>query len=204
MTAYDLSAPFRQGILLAPGNPRQFVKSFGVMMRSAFKEEYYIKHFTEMKVHPRFKLYEKAGLSYTGPGTAALKGEEAYMQHFTRKIPGLGLSERAYTSFLNDLRFGVMDNVYTGWRKGGGLPGLKSLPAKLESDWFKMGGEAAVAVVVGLAVGLGVAEAVAAVVAVGGASVTGGAAGVDVHAAMSIVRTMVVASTAVTTDSIER
>ena len=66
-----------------------------------------------MMRHPNFGMYtDIAGLSVMdvkGMGTIATK-EEAFLSNLARMIPGAKASERAYTGFLNKLRFDTMDN----------------------------------------------------------------------------------------------
>lgn len=131
----DLSAPLRQGIMLAPRHPFTFAKSFGPMLRSFFDENYAVKVLDDMQLHPAFETFTKSGGEFTGiGGHSFLKSEEQFGNRFldtTMRNTGLGAgvraSERAYTVFLNKLRLDVFHSISKNWT---GTP--KANPYNLE------------------------------------------------------------------------
>lgn len=110
MTAYDISAGGRQGGKLLFRNPviwgRAFVGQFKVMRNpKAFEAQ-----LARMEADPDFDLAVDSGLSITKPSTqfGGKFREEAYQGGtWAEKIPGISGSERAYTYFLDYLRFNV-------------------------------------------------------------------------------------------------
>lgn len=110
----DLSAPFRQGILLSAGHPGEFFGAFKPMLQAAKDAKFAKALDTELRAT------ERPGL-YLAPIDNATLGarEEAFMSSFADKIPGVSASNRAYVTFLNKLRADVYDNVLEGWNAGG-------------------------------------------------------------------------------------
>jgi hypothetical protein len=65
----------------------------------------------DIQNRPNAPLYKQSKLyiSDQGPGVKLSQMEEQYMSRWARKIPGVGASERAYTTFLNRLRADSFD-----------------------------------------------------------------------------------------------
>lgn len=117
-SSLDLSAPFRQGILLSAGHPREFFGAFKPMLQALRSDD-----FTKA-LDAEIRRVERPGL-YLAPvddaaGLAAR--EEVLMSNLAGKIPGVSASNRAYVTFLNKLRADVYDTVSDGWTKGGKSP----------------------------------------------------------------------------------
>jgi len=119
----DLSAPLRQGIMLAPRHPVAFAKSFFPMLR-AFGDENYAKQLLDdMAKHPSFKTFTEHGGEITGfSGHSLMRAEEQFGNRFfdttlrnTALGSGVRASERAYTTFLNKLRLDVFDSITKNW-----------------------------------------------------------------------------------------
>lgn len=119
----DLSAPLRQGIMLAPRHPFTFAKAFGPMIRSLFDEEYAKKVLNDMTVHPSYKTFVDSGGEITGfTGYSLLKKEEQFANNlFEHKLgntalgAGVKASQRAYSTFLNKMRLDVFHSVSKNW-----------------------------------------------------------------------------------------
>jgi hypothetical protein len=133
LSAFDLSYPFRQGAMLAPGHPVEFLKSFAPMIRSFGKEE------TAQQV---FKsIIDDDRLITLADGTTMTRGqyaletnlvrdlspgdqaEEVFQSNIAEKIPGLGKvvrgSNRAFTTFGNKFRKDVADTLLSNWERDG-------------------------------------------------------------------------------------
>lgn len=112
----DLSAPFRQGILLSVGHPKEFAAAFKPMFQALRSDDFARKLYAELRAT------ERPGL-YLGPidNVPLAAREEAFMSSFADKIPGIAASNRAYVIFLNKLRADVYDTVLDGWEAGGKL-----------------------------------------------------------------------------------
>lgn len=121
--AFDLSAPFRQGILLSVGHPGEFFGSFKPMLRALADDKY------ARRVNAEIASKDRPGL-YIAPIDGALSArEEAFISNWANRIPGIAASNRAYVTFLNKLRSDVYDNVLAAWerdaKKGGRAVTLK-------------------------------------------------------------------------------
>jgi len=121
LAAYDLSAPLRQGILLAGAQPKAWAKNLGPMVRAFVDEEYAVALNQSLR-RLRPEIVEASGVHIAPFGEAGLLSarEEAMMSKFAGQIPGLRMSERAYVSYLNKLRRDVLLNEVAMWEKNMG------------------------------------------------------------------------------------
>ena len=106
MAAYDLSAPFRQGLFLSVSHPKRFFQAFLKMFRQFGSEEAYQTAQSLIEKKPTYGLMKEAGLSLTDLGSLTTR-EERFMSNLAEKIPlagrGIRASGRAYVGFLNKL-----------------------------------------------------------------------------------------------------
>lgn len=111
-TAWDISAPGRQGIMLAAGHPREFFGNFKPMLKALVNDDVAKAYNKSLLDHPNAGLWEQANL-YIAPldGTIGQR-EEAYMSRLAQRIPGVRASERAYVTYLNGLRTNVFDSMW--------------------------------------------------------------------------------------------
>lgn len=111
MTSFDLSAVLRQGGFIAFGHPLRALQAFPDMIRALRSEQAQFRVMEDIKNRPNAPLYaqSKLHISDSGPGASLSKMEEQYMSRWARHIPGVGASERAYTTFLNRLRADSFD-----------------------------------------------------------------------------------------------
>ncbi len=121
-TAFDFSAPFRQGVLLI-GHPKEFFGNMRPMVKAFFSEGFANQVDDALRSGPQAARREAAGLYQPSFGGAAqlAEREEAFMTAFAGKIPGVRRSERAFVTYLNKLRSDVFDNIVAGWDRVGGL-----------------------------------------------------------------------------------
>ena len=117
--SYDLSSPFRQGFILGAGHPEEFAKSFWQMMKAASSDKA-LKAITETRrADPAFsKFVDEWGLYYadTGPSARLADVQEEFIGRMVQKLPVIGkgveISERAYVTFLNELRYRLMKDAF--------------------------------------------------------------------------------------------
>lgn len=113
VTAYDISAPFRQGGFISIGdlvtNPRRFARQ-GRKMLAALRTE---KGFNELQaaidLRPNSDLYKESGLYLSSLDEKPSAREENMRSNLAEKIPGVRASNRAYAGFLNEQRADTMD-----------------------------------------------------------------------------------------------
>lgn len=109
-TSFDLSAVLRQGGLIALAHPIRAVKNFPDMIRAFGSERAQHRINAEIMARPNAPLYKRAKLFLVDEGAVSLsKMEEVYMSRWAEKLPGVGASQRAYTTFLNKLRADSFD-----------------------------------------------------------------------------------------------
>jgi hypothetical protein len=118
LASYDLSAPGRQGFLLMPIVPKQWLKSVGQGYRAFASPQYADYVDMQIRTDPYFKSSTKAGLQLTKRGSM-WSGEEVFMSDFAERIPGIPASERAYVTTLNSLRFHAYKHFAQQWEGTG-------------------------------------------------------------------------------------
>lgn len=116
MTSWDASAPLRQGAILFAGHPIAGAKATGTMIRAMASPKYADLVRQQIENSPNATIYEKMGLYFadTTSSAALTAREEQIMSRLAGKIPGVGGSQRGYTTFLNKLRQDVADNFIAG------------------------------------------------------------------------------------------
>ena len=112
--SYDLSAPFRQGLVLGARHPRMFSREFAPMVKSFGSESYYQELMDDIVARPTYEAMQTAKLQLTDLESGVWQREEQFMSNLAEKIPVIGrgvrASGRAYTGFLNKFRADAFDN----------------------------------------------------------------------------------------------
>ena len=132
----DLSAPLRQGVMLAPNHPIAFAKALGPMVKSFFSEKHAKQVLDDLTLHPSYGSAVENGLEFTGfSGHTFAKSEEQFGNRLLENTlgntgigTGVRASERAYSVFLNKLRLDVYHSITKNWQ---GTP--KGTPQNLEA-----------------------------------------------------------------------
>lgn len=113
MSSYDLSAPFRQGLVLAARHPRLFASEWRPMVKTLRSERAYEDVMDEIASRPTFKAMQNAKLQLSDLEGLATR-EDYFMSNLAEQIPlvgrGVRASGRAYTAFLNKFRADAFDN----------------------------------------------------------------------------------------------
>lgn len=109
----DLSAPFRQGLMMIT-RPKQFFRAIGKMLKASVSENTFQAQQKAIQEMPTHELAKSSGVAFSDLGELATR-EEQLISNLPEKIPGLGKiargSNRAYTSFLNNLRAYTFDDL---------------------------------------------------------------------------------------------
>jgi len=124
----DLSAPHRQGAILATTEPRIAARAYADMFR-AFSPAKHRQLVRALELHPSRKLADRSGLYLASRD--ALRGdvpisqrEEAFVGQLVGKIPVVGhvtrFSDRTYSTFLDRLRIDAFDKYRKELRQAGG------------------------------------------------------------------------------------
>ena len=110
-SSFDMSAPFRQGLVLTVGRPIRAAGAAKEMALSYVSEVHAKKAEAEIANNPHFDKAQESGLEFTG-GNYLTNREEAFMSTYADRIPGIGKyvvrpAERAFSAYLNKLRMDV-------------------------------------------------------------------------------------------------
>lgn len=122
LTSADFSAVLRQGgftavshpIMAAHALPAMF-KAFVATKRGEFAAA------ESLRQRPNAQLYQQAKLAITTSEGRLSKQEEAYMGRWTKYIPLVRASERAYVTFLNRIRADLFDSLVATLGRNGGV-----------------------------------------------------------------------------------
>jgi len=116
MSSFDLSAPFRQGLMVATRHPTIFAHNFGSMVKAFGSEKVYQGILDEIHARPSYPLMVGAKLPLTELGHAVGPREERFASDYAEKLTGgkwgpVRMSGRAYTGFLDKTRADVFDHL---------------------------------------------------------------------------------------------
>ena len=122
MSAWDASAPLRQGIVLTIGHPKESLPAMATMFK-AMAQDKFARHVDDaIRAGPNFEVMDDAGL-YLAPWDSAAatltSREETFMSALADRIPGIRQSQRGFVTYLNKLRADVADTVLKGWEGTG-------------------------------------------------------------------------------------
>jgi len=118
LASVDLSGTMRQGLILGLRHPRVAAKSF-VRQLKAFTSEKWAREMDDaLHTRPLTKEFEGLG-GYLAPMKdpfTLMKREEAFMSKMAERVPFVRRSERAYITYLNELRVGAYEATAPVWR----------------------------------------------------------------------------------------
>lgn len=121
LTSLDLSAVLRQGGFITLGHPVRALKAFPAMFRALRSEAGQHAVNQEILGRKNYRLYLQSKLYLSEHGHKLSKMEEAYMSRWADKIPLVGASQRAYTTFLNKLRADSFDAMVNTLSRDGNV-----------------------------------------------------------------------------------
>jgi hypothetical protein len=122
MSSYDLSAPFRQGLVAGVSHPGLFFKNFGPMVRAAGSENFYRAMMDSIENRPNVDLYHRSGLKLTDLSKDTGQREEQFPSPTPRRSrsPATESSLRPRLhGFLNKMRVDMFDHLMEHARKQG-------------------------------------------------------------------------------------
>lgn len=119
MASFDLSAPFRQGLVSGARHPVIFGKNFKPMIKAFGSQKVYEGVMDDIVRRPTYPMMEKGGLGLTEMGGSLANREEQFFSSAAEKLPGVKNSSRAYSAFLNKMRADVFDHLVTTAQKQG-------------------------------------------------------------------------------------
>ncbi len=116
MASFDLSAPFRQGLMVSTRHPTIFTRNLGSMVKAFGSEKVYHAMIDEIRSRPTYPLMLEARLPLTELGADVGAREEQFASDYAEKLTGgkygpVRASGRAYTGFLDKTRADVFDHL---------------------------------------------------------------------------------------------
>lgn len=141
-SSFDFSAPLRQGLGLI--HKPEYREALGEMFKYFKDKDHYNAFMQGIEEHPDYMFGRESGL-FLSKSNDLMKSEEAFGNNYIGDIPrATGIpqieaaSERAYTGFLNNLRFNVFNNLIKQAKLAGHEPfvikdGVK-IPTKIAEN----------------------------------------------------------------------
>lgn len=119
MASADVSAPFRQGIVMI--GRKEFYTSMPDMLKSYGSKDVFEAVQLEIRENPYYRLFKEHDLALTlvGKDARLMDREEAFMTRASDHIPIIKQSNRAYVAYLNKLRADVASSILTKWKDAG-------------------------------------------------------------------------------------
>ena len=110
----DLSGTFRQGLILALTHPTKFPLAFARQLKAFASEKLALDMDDVLRSH---KLYQEAvsdGVEFTAlrKGAQMVAKEEPFSSNIAQALPFIRKSERAFTTFLNEMRMGAYESSF--------------------------------------------------------------------------------------------
>lgn len=130
-SSIDLSAPMRQGVFLSGRHPKEWLQAWGPMFKSLKSDRAALESYDRILADPDYQeivgsvIPSRQRLSIVNPTGDALNmgarsaNEEVFISRLANKIPGIRASNRAYTTYLNELRYNVAKTTLNNWKKAG-------------------------------------------------------------------------------------
>lgn len=127
--SFDISAPFRQGMMLGWNKPSDWAKSWRPMIRAFGSDEAAMQSVRRVESSPWFSIEtgERAGLGFKDVGGHIYDVEKftegleragsftgfnrSYISRAAQNIPGVGNSQRAFSTFLNEQGIRAYEDV---------------------------------------------------------------------------------------------
>lgn len=115
MASFDVSAPFRQGLVAGSRHPIIFAKNLKPMLHAMKSEDAYLSYMDEIANRENFKLYEEAKLAIMDVHGSGRAREEAFPTSLAERTPiikhPIAGSSRAYSLFLSKTRADIFDHL---------------------------------------------------------------------------------------------
>ena len=130
LASVDISGVARQGAILGLTHPTQVPRAFGRMMKALFSEKSALEMDDVLRGTTTYREFLQAG-GYVAPIAKGAKigaREEAYASQLAEKIPFVRRSERAFITYLNELRVGSFKAASASYKaQGAGKKELSDL-----------------------------------------------------------------------------
>ena len=129
MASMDFSAVLNQGLIPVLSHPGMAIDAIGQMFKSGFSEKEFNNWFEDIRDTPMYNIAKDSKLRLTDPASPFLEAHEetfgsgyseiALDKVFGRTANPIRISERAYTQFLNKMRFDLFSKLANKWADEG-------------------------------------------------------------------------------------
>ena len=129
----DLSATFRQGLILMLTHPTKAPRAFWRQLKHFASEKLSLEMDDVLRSHPLYDTAVKEwGVEFTAlrKGARMITKEEPFYSNLAQQIPFIRRSERAFTGFLNEMRMGAVEASYNAMVSQGASPAQFKLMGK--------------------------------------------------------------------------
>ena len=130
-SSFDLSAPMRQGVFLSARHPKEWLEAWVPMFKSLKSDRAALESYERILADPDYQeivgsvIPSRQRIAIVNPTGDALSmgarsaNEEVFISRLANKIPGIRASNRAYSTYLNELRYNVAKTTLNNWKKAG-------------------------------------------------------------------------------------
>lgn len=119
-SAFDLSAPFRQGLPFI-GN-KEWWAAWKPMIKALHSDTAYETIMKDIYTRTNYKLMKQSKLFLADLGSSLTNAEESFSSRLANKIPGIKQSNRAFNAFLNKLKADMFDKMLKDYEAMGADP----------------------------------------------------------------------------------
>ena len=110
----DLSATFRQGLILLLTHPEKAPRAFARQLKGFASEKLSLQMDDALRSHPLYNGAVRDGVEFTAlrKGAQLVAKEEIFASNLATRLPFVRRSERAFTTFLNEMRMGAYEAAH--------------------------------------------------------------------------------------------
>lgn len=121
LASADLSATFRQGLILLLTKPTKAPRAFWRQLKGFASEKLSLEMDDALRSHPLYKQAVSDGVEFTAlrRGAMMVTKEEPFFSNLAQNLPLVRRSERAFTTFLNEMRLGAYEAAYGAMKAQG-------------------------------------------------------------------------------------
>lgn len=116
MASFDVSGVLRQALLIATGHPAIWAKNVPDYLKAMKSEDFFNAGMQALHNRPNALngIYDRMGVDLTemAPRENTVAREEAFRSPLAEKIPGVRMSGRGFTLFLDQGRADLADHLY--------------------------------------------------------------------------------------------
>lgn len=135
LASCDLSATFRQGLILLLAGPKTAPRAFARQLKAFASEKLSLEMDDVLRSRPLYKNAVRDGVEFTAirRGAVMAAKEEPFFSNLAQSLPMVRRSERAFTVFLNEMRMSAYEAAYGAMTAQGATAAEMKLMARFIS-----------------------------------------------------------------------